>query len=80
MTPPEIASTFSSHVADERGGVTPLEGLYNDTVAIYKWEDLNAFLPSKGDDLGKTLLEHMSGETRAGKSRYTAFASVRGYY
>lgn len=80
MTSPEIVSTFSSHVADERGGVTPLEGLYNDTVSIYKWEDLNAFLPGKGDGPGKTLLEHMSGETRAGKSRYTALALVRGDY
>jgi hypothetical protein len=41
--------------------------LYNDSVQVYRWENLDATLPAKGSTPPKHLLHAMSGEARAGK-------------
>jgi hypothetical protein len=64
--PPESADSGSQM---EEGGVKhPLAHgeLYNDTVLTYRWENLNAILPAKGDEPPRHLLHSMSGEARAG--------------
>lgn len=65
--PPESADSGSQM---EEGGVKhPLAHgeLYNDTVLTYRWENLNAVLPAKGDEAARPLLHSMSGEARAGE-------------
>ena len=75
QVPTEAMSTYPPESADsgsqmEEGGVKyPLAHgeLYNDTVLTYRWENLNAVLPAKGNEAARHLLHSMSGEARAGE-------------
>jgi hypothetical protein len=59
-------SVSREHESVETARVQPIDGLYNDSVHVYSWDDLSAFLPNKKGSEGKVLLDHMSGEAMAG--------------
>lgn len=62
------STTTSFHRELEHGQPVPVDGLYNDTVHVYRWEGLSAILPGKKGAEPKHLLKDMAGEAQAGKS------------
>ncbi len=52
----------------ELGGIHQFDGLYNDSVDVFRWQDINITLPARGSKSEKVLLAEVWGEARAGEA------------